>query len=161
VNNAASLNRLFYLLIVFFIFLADQISKWVVCQHLDYYQPVTLLPFFSLYLTHNSGAAFSFLSNGTGWQRWFFIAVGLVISTAIGMWLYRLPKKHFLTGIALSLILGGALGNLWDRVFTGYVVDFLLLHWHQYEWPVFNLADTAISIGAGVLFFQAFQKRDK
>lgn len=142
-----------WLILALFIFVLDQSSKWIACQYLALYHSVNVLPFFSLYLTHNTGAAFSFLSDANGWQRWFFSVFAGLVGVFIIMWLYRLPRHHSLMAIALALILGGALGNVWDRLFLGYVIDFLLLHWHQFQWPVFNIADSAICIGAVLLFF--------
>jgi signal peptidase II len=151
-------HHLIWLMLAFGVFVLDQLSKWIACQFLTLYQTVPVLPFFSLSLVHNNGAAFSFLSAANGWQRWFFIGLAVCIGIGILFWLCRLSAKQVWMACGLSLILGGAMGNLWDRVCLGYVIDFLLLHWADFRWPVFNLADTAICIGAGILFFHWFKQ---
>jgi signal peptidase II len=133
------------------IIVLDQLSKWLATTKLDYAQPVQVLPFFDFTLLHNMGAAFSFLSDAGGWQRWFLAAVSLGASVFIIIWLLRLnPVQRWLAG-SLSLVLGGALGNLIDRVQYGYVVDFISVHYQQYYFPAFNIADSAITIGALML----------
>jgi signal peptidase II len=135
---------------------ADHFTKWWVSTSLDFQEAVPVLPFFSLVLVHNTGAAFSFLASAGGWQRWFFIAVGL-IATVI---LVRLLKRHAhepRLAIALALLLGGALGNVIDRVVLGHVVDFLYFHYRSFAWPAFNVADSAISIGAGLLIWDSLR----
>jgi signal peptidase II len=112
---------------------------------------------FSLILAHNPGAAFSFLSNAGGLQRWLFTGIAVIAS----LWMIALLRKHAnetLFALALSLVLGGALGNLIDRVLYGYVIDFLLFYWHDYSFPSFNLADSAITLGAGLLLLDSFKK---
>lgn len=131
--------------------LADQASKWLAQTSLQFQQPVPLTPFLNMMLTYNLGAAFSFLSDAGGWQRWFFAVLAAVVSIVLVVWLFRLRRGEALLGAGLALILGGALGNLWDRVAIGAVVDFIDLHWQGSHWPAFNLADSAIMLGA-VLF---------
>lgn len=152
-------HRLLWISIAVLIFLLDQFSKWWMCEHLSLYHEVPVLPFFSLYLAHNTGAAFSFLSQAPGWQRWFFVGIAFVIGAMIILWMCRLQKQQWLTALALALILGGALGNVWDRLTLGYVIDFLLLHWEQYQWPVFNIADSSICVGAVILFFRLLRSK--
>lgn len=147
-------RRFMWFSIAILIFLLDQSSKWLVCEQLSLYHSVPIFPFFSLYLTHNTGAAFSLLSQAPGWQRWFFVGVTLLIGIIVLIWIYRLSKQQWVIGLGLALILGGALGNVWDRLTLGYVIDFLLLHWHQFQWPVFNLADSSICLGAGILLIR-------
>jgi signal peptidase II len=118
-----------------------------------------LLPFFSLILTFNPGAAFSFLAGADGWQRWLFAATALIASVVV-VWLLRRGGNR-LYCLALALIMGGALGNLWDRIAIGEVVDFLLFHWGGWSFPAFNVADSAISVGAGLLILDSFGARDK
>jgi signal peptidase II len=115
-----------------------------------------VLPFFNLVLVHNSGAAFSFLADAGGWQRWFFAAVSVVISVVIVAMLRRGDQSR-LASIALALVLGGALGNLWDRLTLGHVVDFVQLHAAGYYWPAFNVADSAICVGVAALLWDGFR----
>lgn len=115
--------------------------------------------FFSLSLHYNHGAAFSFLHDAGGWQRWFFMAVAGSVSLALGWWLAKLDKNRWMEALGLSLVLGGALGNLYDRVTLGYVVDFLLFHWRDNYFPAFNLADAGICGGAGLLLLDAFSAK--
>jgi len=129
----------------------DQITKSVAVSQLVLYQPAAIFPGFNFTLMHNVGAAFSFLSDASGWQRWLFTGIALVVSGAIVVWMKRLTKDQYLTAIALGLILGGAIGNLWDRVTLGYVIDFIDVYYNQHHWPAFNIADSAISVGACVL----------
>ncbi len=129
----------------------DQATKLWAAGTLDYGMPVTVLPFFNLTLVHNTGAAFSFLADAGGWQRIFFIVVSGVVSLVLAAWLWRLPRDARLLGIALALVLGGALGNLVDRVAYGYVIDFLDFHAAGWHWPAFNVADSAISCGVVLL----------
>jgi signal peptidase II len=129
----------------------DQATKLWAAGTLDYGMPVTVLPFFNLTLVHNTGAAFSFLADAGGWQRIFFIVVSGVVSLVLVAWLWRLPRDARLLGIALALVLGGAVGNLVDRVAYGYVIDFLDFHAAGWHWPAFNVADSAISCGVVLL----------
>ncbi len=135
----------------------DQLTKYLSIRYLTFYDQVPIIPGFALTLRHNTGAAFSLLDNASGWQRWFFIILALVMSIIIYIWLGRLSLrvKHYSQAkreaFALSLILGGALGNLIDRLNHGYVIDFILLYYKNWQWPAFNIADTAICIGALLL----------
>lgn len=135
----------------------DQLTKQWASSSLDYGEPVPVIPFFNLTLMHNTGAAFSFLSDAGGWQRWFFALVALAISGVILVWLKRLPGEKKLLAIALTLVLGGALGNVWDRIYLGYVVDFIDVYYQNLHWPAFNLADGAISIGAVLLIIDSLR----
>lgn len=140
------------------VIVADHVTKWWISATLDYHEAVPVLPFFSLVLVHNTGAAFSFLANAGGWQRWFFTGVGAV-ATVI---LLHLLKKHAhdtRMALAFALVLGGALGNVIDRVRFGYVVDFLHFHYRAFSWPAFNVADAAISVGAALLVWDALRRR--
>lgn len=136
--------------------LLDQYSKNLASAALDYGRPLQVFSWFNLTLQHNTGAAFSFLSDAGGWQRYFFTAVAAVISIGLVIWLYLLPRGQWLLGLSLALILGGALGNLWDRVALGYVVDFISVHYRQYYFPAFNLADSAITVGAGCMLLDSY-----
>ena len=135
----------------------DLATKWLASSYLVLHEPVAIMPMFNLTLMHNTGAAFSFLSSAAGWQRWFFSIIALVVSIGIVVWMRRLPAQERWSAIALALILGGALGNLWDRVTLGYVVDFIQIYYEQWAWPAFNIADSAISIGAVMLVIDALR----
>jgi signal peptidase II len=132
----------------------DQISKYVVRQQLVYGESVRVTSFFDIVLVFNPGAAFSFLSDASGWQRGFFIVIALAASTFVSYLLVRHRHKS-LFSFALALILGGAVGNLIDRIVFGAVVDFLHFHVAQYSWPAFNLADSAITSGAALLIWES------
>ena len=134
----------------------DQATKMWVSANLEYGQPVVINAFFNLTLLHNPGAAFSFLSDAGGWQRWFFGAIAAVVSVVLVVWIARLGGGKGREALALALILGGAVGNLYDRLVLGYVVDFLVLHYEQHAWPAFNIADSAITLGAGLLLLDMF-----
>jgi len=143
-----------YLLAVLIVVL-DQLTKQWASSSFSYGESLELLPFLNLTLVHNMGAAFSFLSDAGGWQRWFFAIVSLIVSVVLIVWLSRLPARQCLLATALALVLGGAVGNLWDRVFLGYVVDFVDIYYQKYHWPAFNVADTAITIGAILLILES------
>ena len=138
----------------------DQISKHWVSAALTYGEPVVFTPFFNFTLLHNPGAAFSFLSDAGGWQRWFFTVVAAVVSVVLVIWLARVSEKRY-EALALALILGGAIGNLYDRVVLGYVVDFIVVHYQDYYWPAFNIADSAITVGAALLILDMLFGKDK
>ena len=135
----------------------DQVTKYLASAKLVLHQPIEILPMLNLTLMHNYGAAFSFLSDHSGWQRWFLTAVALVVSVVIVFWMRRLPPGEKLTAIGLALILGGALGNVWDRIQLGYVVDFIDVYYQSWHWPAFNIADSAITVGAVLLIIDTFR----
>jgi signal peptidase II len=137
----------------------DQGSKSLALSALDYARPVPVFSWFNLTLHYNEGAAFSFLSTAGGWQRWFFTALALGVSALLVAWLWRLSKTQRLLGVALALVLGGALGNAVDRVLLGHVVDFISVHYAGRYFPTFNLADSAISVGAVLLLLDSFWSR--
>lgn len=139
------------LLIATIIVALDQWTKFLASSQLSYGSPVEILPVFNLTLQHNSGAAFSFLADAGGWQRWFFSAVSAIVSVVLIVWLCRLKAQQRLLSVSLSFILGGAIGNLWDRIEQGYVVDFLSVHYQSAYFPAFNIADAAITLGAGLM----------
>ncbi|MCP3688335.1 MAG: lipoprotein signal peptidase [Gammaproteobacteria bacterium] len=134
----------------------DQVTKLVAEAQLPLHQTVQVIPYFDWYLTYNTGAAFSFLADAGGWQRWFFAITSIVISTVIFVWLRKLEQDDHLTAIALCLILGGAIGNLIDRIYLGYVIDYIQVWLGNYPWPAFNIADAAISVGAAILILSSF-----
>ena len=129
----------------------DQITKFLAETLLTFHQPVPVLPSFNLLLTYNTGAAFSFLADAGGWQRWFFLGLGLLVSIGLIVWLRRLKPTETRLATALALILGGAIGNLIDRAWLGQVIDFIQLYYQHWYWPAFNLADSAITVGAALL----------
>jgi signal peptidase II len=142
------------------IIVIDQLTKLWALNALTLYQPKVLSPVLNLTLAYNTGAAFSFLSTSGVWHQWFFIVFAVVMSLILSIWLLKTPIKQTLQSCALSFILGGALGNLIDRFLHGHVIDFLDFHYKHHHWPVFNLADSAICIGAFLLVFELF-KADK
>lgn len=139
----------------------DQASKLLASSLLPLHEPIPMLPFFNLTLMHNEGAAFSLLSEAGGWQRWLFTGLALLISLVILAWLRRLPAGENWAAVALSLILGGALGNVGDRVLLGYVVDFLDVYYARWHWPAFNVADSAITVGAVMLVIEGLRGKSK
>ncbi|MEO1751117.1 signal peptidase II [Thiofaba sp. EF100] len=144
------------------VILLDQATKLWASSALGYAQPVPILPGFNLTLMHNPGAAFSFLGEASGWQRWFFLALAVGVSAWLMVWMRALKAHERWTGFALALIIGGALGNAIDRVWLGYVVDFIDLYWQGYHWPAFNIADSAITVGAVLLaLLMLFEKKDE
>jgi signal peptidase II len=146
-----------WLLLSLAIVVADQLSKAIIVGHLGEFEVRTVLPVLDVTLMHNTGAAFSFLASASGWQRWFFIVLASGVCIALAFWLYRLrTEARGLLALALSLVLGGALGNVIDRIRLGSVVDFIHFHWHLAYFPAFNIADSAITVGAGCLLLDAF-----
>ncbi len=139
------------------VLLLDQLSKWSALSNLKLGIPEEVLPFMNWLLLFNPGAAFSFLAQSSGWQRWFFTILGLAASLYI-LWLLRKNQSDKMLSWALSLILGGALGNVLDRIMYGAVVDFIDLHYGNWHWPAFNIADSAICIGAALIVFSELRK---
>jgi signal peptidase II len=137
----------------------DQVTKFLVTRLLDLYERVVVLPVLDFTLLHNTGAAFSLLADASGWQRVFFITLGIAVSVGLTVWIWRQPRGERLLPIALALIIGGAIGNVIDRVVYGYVVDFIHVHWGSAYFPAFNIADSAITVGAGLLILDAFRER--
>ena len=146
------------------IVILDLWTKSLATANLDYASPVPVyslfdaLTGFNLTLLHNTGAAFSFLASESGWQRWFFIALAFFVSVGLGVWLTKLRDDKWVA-LAVALILGGAIGNLYDRITLGYVVDFLHFYWGNYHFPAFNIADTAITIGASLMVLDLFRPK--
>ncbi|MGQ4879118.1 signal peptidase II [Billgrantia sp. LNSP4103-1] len=138
----------------------DLATKALMSSLLSYGQPVEVLPFFNLTLLHNTGAAFSFLADHPGWQRWFFALVGIGACIGLTIWMSRLKADEKLLGASLALVIGGALGNLYDRLVHGYVVDFLSFHVAGWYYPAFNVADIGITLGAiGLIWESLFEGR--
>ena len=140
-----------WMILAALVVIADQITKHYATLELKMYKAVAVMPMFNFTLMHNEGAAFSFLSDAGGWQRWFFTIISLVVSILLVFWIRKLKPEEKFQAMAFSLILGGAVGNLIDRVRFGYVVDFIEIYYHQYSWPAFNIADSAITIGVIIL----------
>ena len=136
----------------------DQLTKYIASSSLELFQPVAVMPMFNWTLMHNPGAAFSFLADQAGWQRWFFTAVALVVSVVIFLWIKRLEQHEKWQAAALALILGGAIGNVIDRLWLGYVVDFIQVYYQQWYWPAFNIADSAISIGVVIIIIESIRE---
>lgn len=160
----------FWYAIALVIVLLDQWSKHAVVDYLQYNDPVNLdglrkqeiTFFFNLVEAYNPGAAFSFLAEAGGWQRWFFGAIAVAASTFFSIWIYRSAATKTLETFALAFVLGGALGNLYDRIFLGHVVDFIQVHYQSdYYFPAFNLADSAITLGAIVLIVDMLFGKEK
>ncbi len=139
----------------------DQLSKQLVETRFSLYEVQPLTPFLNLTLAYNEGAAFSFLSDQGGWQRWLFIALASLVSLVLTLWMARLDREDRTLACALALVLGGALGNLLDRVLFGHVIDFIDLYYRQWHWPAFNLADSAITAGVLLLMVDAFFGKDR
>ena len=134
----------------------DQLTKWLASTRLVMHEQNPVMPSFNLTLMHNYGAAFSFLSNAGGWQRWFFTTIAIVISIVLIVWITRLKANEKWLGVSLSLVLGGAIGNLIDRVAYGYVIEFIQWYYDRFYWPAFNIADSAIFVGAAMLLISSF-----
>jgi signal peptidase II len=131
----------------------DQLTKLLVVREFALYDRLPVLPFFDLVRLHNTGAAFSLLAGASGWQNWFFTAVAVIVCGVLLWWFRQLPPARVLVPLALMLVIGGAIGNLIDRLVYGYVVDFVLLYWRDWSYPAFNVADSAITAGVGLLLY--------
>lgn len=138
--------------------IVDHLSKAWVAQHLIFQEPIRVLPFFNLTLAYNTGAAFSFLNSAAGWQNIFFTLLAFVVSLFLLVWLSRVRVTERWLSIGLCLILGGALGNAWDRLTLHYVIDFLSFHWGDWHFAIFNIADAGISVGAFMLFIHMLKR---
>ncbi len=159
-KNAA---RTFYLLIAVIVVLLDRWTKYIVARRIGLYQHIQIIPgFVRLTHTENTGAAFSlFADSNVPWKTGMLIAFSVIALIVVSVLLWKNNHAHILTGVALSLIMGGAIGNLWDRVTSGRVVDFLLFYVKRYQWPVFNLADSAIVVGAALLVLEIVFGQEK
>jgi len=139
----------------------DQASKFYFEGKLEMYQQIVVIPdLFSWTLAYNTGAAFSFLADSSGWQRWLFALIAIAVSAVLVVWLKRLGRNETWLAVALALVLGGALGNLYDRIALGHVIDFILVHWqNRWMFPAFNVADSAITVGAVMLALDMFKSK--
>ncbi|MFT6778198.1 MAG: signal peptidase II [Paraglaciecola sp.] len=143
------------------VLVSDQYTKALVLENIELYQAIQILPFFNLTHVYNYGAAFSFLHDAGGWQRWLFTIIAFVVSALMLWWLRQTNQKQIILPVAFSLIIGGAIGNAYDRLVHGYVIDFLVLYYQDWYWPVFNVADTAICIGAILLIIDMFKNKEE
>jgi signal peptidase II len=145
-----------YLWVSVAVIVLDQVTKALIERSLSLYQSITLLPVLEMTRLHNPGAAFSFLANESGWQRWLFTGLAAVVSVVLVLWLKRIDRSSRALATAVALILGGAVGNVIDRVRLGHVIDFINAHWGQHYFPAFNVADSAITVGAALLLLDAW-----
>ena len=143
------------------VIMLDQITKQIAANTLEMYQPVAVMPMFNWTLMHNTGAAFSFLSDEGGWQRWFFTTIAIIVSTVLIAWTSKLKADEKWQAIAFALILGGAIGNVIDRIIHGYVIDFIDVYYQQWHWPAFNIADSGIFVGVAVLIIESFRQHKR
>lgn len=148
-------------LIAFAVLLVDLGSKHWISSVFEFGETKTFTSFFNFTLVYNHGAAFSFLADAGGWQRWFFAIISVAASVFLVVWIYRVAHYKLREVFALAFILGGALGNLHDRVLLGHVVDFIVVHYDEYYWPAFNLADSAICLGVFLLVLDMFLDKGK
>lgn len=160
-STVGRFGRLGWLWLTVLVLVLDQASKVYFDSALQMYQQIVVIPdYFSWTLAYNAGAAFSFLADSSGWQRWLFALIAVVVSVVLVVWLKRLGRNDTWLAIALALVLGGALGNLYDRVVYGHVIDFILVHWqNRWYFPAFNLADSAICVGAVMLALDMFKSK--
>ncbi|WP_415761390.1 signal peptidase II [Pseudomonas sp. CP4] len=154
-------GRLSWLWLSLLVLVIDQASKFYFEARLEMFQQIVIIPdLFSWTLAYNTGAAFSFLADSSGWQRWLFALIAIVVSAVLVVWLKRLGRNDTWLAVALALVLGGALGNLYDRVVLGHVIDFILVHWqNRWYFPAFNIADSAITVGAIMLALDMFKSK--
>lgn len=158
-------QKIFYYLLALIVISLDQYTKLLALQHLSYATPVSVVPYLNWTLLFNTGAAFSFLSDAGGWQHFLLGGLAVAVSVFIIIYMYKLPQQSILLSVALALVLGGAIGNVYDRFTLGYVVDFIDVYLNQCgflqswfyacHWPAFNIADSAITLGAILLIVDA------
>ena len=160
-NSASRFGRLGWLVLSLLVLVIDQVSKAHFEGTLEMFQQIVVIPdYFSWTLAYNTGAAFSSLADSGGWQRWLFALIAVVVSAVLVVWLKRLGRNDTWLAIALALVLGGALGNLYDRIALGHVIDFILVHWqNRHYFPAFNFADSAITVGAIMLALDMFKSK--
>lgn len=151
----------FWYLTALVILLLDQASKHAIEAAFEYGETKVFTSFFNFTLAYNPGAAFSFLASAGGWQRWFFTIIAIAASVLLSVWIARCARQKPREAFALAFILGGALGNLYDRIVLGHVVDFIVVHYQDNFWPAFNLADSAITLGAAVLIIDMLFSKEK
>ncbi|WP_328824471.1 signal peptidase II [Thalassotalea algicola] len=154
IDFSGSALKWLWLTILFLIL--DQVTKHWVAGTFELYETLPVMPYFNLFYTHNTGAAFSFLADQGGWQRWFFAIIAALASGLFTYWLAKTPASNKVLGIGFALMLSGAIGNLIDRVLLGYVIDFLDFYVGTAHWPAFNVADSVIFIGAALMIYDSF-----
>ncbi|WP_115710548.1 signal peptidase II [Legionella sainthelensi] len=150
------MKKWYWFMLSLAVIVCDQLSKYLVSIFLTPYHPLPVFPMFNLTLAYNTGAAFSFLSGAGDWHRWFFAAFSFIVSIILAVWLYKTENQTCLLSAGISLILGGAVGNLFDRAIHGYVIDFIDLYYKHHHFATFNIADSAICIGAGLFVLDVF-----
>jgi signal peptidase II len=153
-------KNLIWLSLSVIVILLDQWTKQLAEANILFAQRIPVMPFFDLTLQYNTGAAFSFLADAGGWQRWFFTTLAFIVSAVLTIWLVKEPAGKKWLPIALTLIIGGAIGNVIDRLLHGHVIDFILWYVDNYYWPAFNIADSAIFVGAIMMFVDGFINKD-
>ena len=160
-STTGRFGRLGWLWLTVLVLVIDLTSKVYFDNSLQMYQQIVVIPdLFSWTLAYNTGAAFSFLADSAGWQRWLFALIAVVVSAVLVVWLKRLGRDDTWLAVALALVLGGALGNLYDRIALGHVIDFILVHWqNRWYFPAFNFADSAITVGAIMLALDMFKSK--
>jgi signal peptidase II len=139
----------------------DQYTKMLIVEHIELYQAVQITSFFNLTHVYNYGAAFSFLHDAGGWQRWFFTGIAFAVVILMLWWLKQLSRSQVVLPMAFCLIIGGAIGNAYDRLVLGHVVDFLVVYYQEWVWPAFNVADSAICLGAALLIVDMFKNKEQ
>jgi signal peptidase II len=149
-----------YLILAALVLTADGISKQLALNYLSLYQPLPVFPGLNLRLAFNTGAAFSFLHDAGGWQRWFFVGLSTLVSLVLLVWIRRSQNQPLLFRIALAMITGGAIGNVIDRLIYGHVVDFIDVYYASWHWPAFNIADSAIVMGALIIVWVTWGEKD-
>jgi len=155
-TNTTNARFLMWVIIAAVIAIADQLTKWAIIEWIPLYDKVPLNSFINLTHQKNPGAAFSFLADAGGWQRWFFVALSSIVSTVIAVWLWRIRRDgQTVLSAGLALVLGGAIGNLIDRILLGHVTDFIQVWFGSWAFPSFNVADAGISVGAALLIIDA------
>ncbi|AUH72701.1 signal peptidase II [Legionella sainthelensi] len=150
------MKKWYWFMLSLAVIVSDQLSKYLVSIFLTPYHPLPVFPMFNLTLAYNTGAAFSFLSGAGDWHRWFFAAFSFIVSIILAVWLYKTENQTCLLSAGISLVLGGAVGNLFDRAIHGYVIDFIDLYYKHHHFATFNIADSAICIGAGLFVLDVF-----
>jgi signal peptidase II len=156
-GRSGALGGWIWLPVAVLVVVLDQLSKRWIVRHFSYGESLALLPVLNINLRYNTGAAFSFLADAAGWQRWFFAALAVVVGLGIVVWLRRLnARTQWLLALGLSFILAGAVGNLIDRLRLGHVIDFIEAHWKDASFPAFNVADSAITVGAALIVLDAW-----
>ena len=157
-NNMSFTKKYYWVFIAISVFVLDRVTKMLVLHYLPFRLPVNILPIFNLFFTFNTGSAFGFLNNASGWQGWLFSGIAITVSIFLVAWQFKISYRYIWLKVALAFILGGTMGNLYDRIAYGYVIDFLDFYFKQWHYATFNLADSAICAGAIMLVISSFHK---